>query len=326
MENISSDKLYSMLINALSFVYDEKELNKKIIEINKKVLISSSFLGIKVYKDESESNIEFLPKPYILIKKQNITQEEEEKNITKRKRYKNISWISKNVYKSLSKNFNGEFIDYSFDNGYIVDEKYYLEKTEVDEEIARILQDYAPFKTEFIQRNSINRYSKESTDTYYEGYNVFCKKESNSIKIEPYFYFYIDDTDRILSESDIKALEFMSIGGKRSLGAGVIESIEISDEQINLKGNIYINLSMVYPKIEEVKHISNYSLENRNGFIFSKSSTNIKKPTIRMIKEGSIFSNLISGDIYTHHVENINHNIYIYGKAFMIPFGGDINE
>lgn len=87
-----------------------------------------------------------------------------------------------------------------------------------------------------------------------------------------------------------------------------------------------MNLSMVFPKRDDLDKINKYSLENRNGFIFSKKSTNIKKPTIRMIKEGSIFSNIIEGDILSFEVNSIAHNIYVYGRAFLLPFGGDINE
>ena len=58
---IPSDKLYSFLINALSYVYKE-ELKEKITIINEKVLLSSAFLGIKITKNQEEKVIEFLPK------------------------------------------------------------------------------------------------------------------------------------------------------------------------------------------------------------------------------------------------------------------------
>lgn len=325
---IPSDKLYSFLINALSYVYKEEEFNDKITIINEKVLLSSAFLGIKITKNQEEKVIEFLPKPYILIRKEGVSAEEEERNLKNRKRFKNISWVSQHAYMNLSNNLvsDKDYIDYRFDQGTIIANKYYFEDNEVSKEVRDILDTYSPFKSEFIQRNVINRYTKESLNTYYDGYTVFCHKRSNEISIEPYLYFYIDDKENILSNSDIKLLEFISIGGKRSVGAGVIEKVEISEETINVKGNLYMNLSMVFPKRDDLDKINKYSLENRNGFIFSKKSTNIKKPTIRMIKEGSIFSNIIEGDILSFEVNSIAHNIYVYGRAFLLPFGGDINE
>ena len=78
---IPSDKLYSFLINALSYVYKEEEFNDKITIINEKVLLSSAFLGIKITKNQEEKVIEFLPKPYILIRKEGVSAEEEERNL-----------------------------------------------------------------------------------------------------------------------------------------------------------------------------------------------------------------------------------------------------
>ena len=192
---IPSDKLYSFLINALSYVYKEEEFNDKITIINEKVLLSSAFLGIKITKNQEEKVIEFLPKPYMLIRKEGVSAEEEERNLKNRKRFKNISWVSQHAYMNLSNNLvsDKDYIDYRFDQGTIIANKYYFEDNEVSKEVRDILDTYSPFKSEFIQRNVINRYTKESLNTYYDGYTVFCHKRSNEISIEPYLYFYIDE-------------------------------------------------------------------------------------------------------------------------------------
>jgi len=181
-----------------------------------------------------------------------------------------------------------------------------------------------PIEEETIQRNTIDRLSKSSVDTYYNSYKIINYKEEKNIKVTPYFYFYIQDEEDLLKEEMIRALEMVSLGGKRSLGAGVVEEIYIEEEKLldNI-GEVFINLSMVFPKIDEVDKIGKYMLENRNGFIFSKTSTNIKKPTIRMIKEGSVFTGNVEGDIFTYENSKFNHPIYVYGKAFLYPFGGE---
>lgn len=324
---ISSDKLYSMIINALSYVIADDELSVVVNSINEKVKISSAFLGIRITKNNRLQDIDFLPKPYLLIKEKEISKEVEEENLLNRKKYKNITWISDNSFKNLSKKYDlmEEVIDYSFKNGFIIDGKYYVENNEVEADVRKILEDYSPIKKDMLQRNTIDRYTRESVDTYYDTFSILSTKEADGIKVEPYFYFIIDDKDEILKSKYIQALQFISIGGKRSLGAGVIEEITVSDYEFNIYDNrkIYINISMIYPKKSDLIKISKYSLESRNGFIFSKKSTNIKKPTLRLIKEGSIFTEKVEGDIYTFEVDMIKHNIYVYGKAFLYPFGGE---
>ncbi|AWI05773.1 type III-A CRISPR-associated RAMP protein Csm4 [Clostridium drakei] len=324
---ISSDKLYSMIINALSYIISVDELNGIVNLINEKVRISSAFLGLKVTKNNISNNIEFLPKPYILIKEKEISKEIEEENLINRKKYKNILWISSNSFGNMSKNYDlqEDLINYSFKNGFIIDGKYYVENEEVDEDVQKVLEDYSPIKKDMIQRNIIDRYTKESLNTYYDTFSMFSNKETDCIRIEPYLYFFLDDKEEILKDNYIQALQFISIGGKRSLGAGVVEKIGISNYKLDIYDNekIYINFSMIYPNKKDLSKISKYSLENRNGFIFSKRSTNIKKPTLRMIKEGSIFNGKAEGEIYSLKVDGVNHDIHVYGKAFLSPFGGE---
>ena len=322
-EYISSDRIYSMIINALSYVIEEEELEKIIKDINNKVKISSAFLGIRI----NDKEIDFIPKPCILIRPREVSKEIEEKNIENRKKYKKISWISLTAYKSISLKYYAkeEFSDYSFDKGIVFGKQYYIEDDELDEQEKTIIQNYIPIKSDFMQRNVIDRYSRESLNTYYESFKRISYYKSKKINIEPYFYFYIDDKENILKDEYLKSFEFISLGGKRSLGAGIVESVNIIDNVIlnNCDSDLYVNLSMIYPKKEEVDTIQKYNLEERNGFIFFKKAINEKKSTIRMIKEGSIFKGKIEGDIFKYHSDILNHPVYVYGKAFFIPFGGE---
>lgn len=320
---IPSDKLYSMIINSLSFIYSKEEMKDIVNSINEKVKISSAFLGLNITKGDIKENIEFMPKPFLLIKE---ALGDKEKDILNRKKYKRISYVSKNTLKKLSKYYNEnlDYIDYSFDKGLIFGGKYFFEKEEVPFSVEEVLEDYSPIGKETIQRNTIDRLSKESVDTYYDSYRIINYKEENGFRVTPYFYFYIKDDEEVLKEEMIKALEILSLGGKRTLGSGVLEEVNITEEScLSDKGKLFINLSMVFPKKDEVNSIGKYMLENRNGFIFSKCSTNIKKPTIRMIKEGSVFTDNVQGDIFTYENSKFSHPIYVYGKAFLYPFGGE---
>lgn len=321
---ISSDRLYSIIINALANL--SIDLDSLIKEINEKVLISSAFLGIKISSSKKEQNIDFVPKPFVLIK----DESDEEDLIKNRKLYKNINWISRRCLDKLSKKYSSEddYINYSFKNGKIIGSKYYIENDEVDCDYMRILENYTPLKNEVIQRNNIDRYSKKSVNTYYDSYTILVTKTCKEILVQPYFYFYIKDDDNILREEYIQAIQFISIGGKRSLGAGVIKDIEVEecDDFEKNTGCSYMNLSMVLPKKDEVDCLYKYSLEKRNGFVFSRRSTNIKKQSMRLVKEGSIFNKKISGSISSQKIKQIDHDVYIYGKAMLYPFGGDNDE
>lgn len=324
---ISSDKLYSMIINALSYVIKDDELKTIIDLINEKIKLSSAFLGMKIIKNSISKNIDFLPKPYLLIREKEVSKEIEEENLINRKMYKNITWISQNSFKNLSKayDFKEEEINYSFKKGIVIDGKYYIENNEVDDDVKKLLEDYSPIKKDMIQRNSIDRYSRESIDTYYDSFSVLSGKDAYGIKVEPYFYFFIDDQENILKDEYIQSLQLISIGGKRSLGAGIIEEIEVENHELKTcSSELYVNLSMIYPRKSDLDSISKYSLEDRNGFIFSKRATSIKKPTLRMIKEGSIFSGKVEGDNYKFEIDGIEHDVYVYGKAFLYPFGGEV--
>lgn len=328
---ISSDRLYSFIINALSHLGID-DFDEVIKMINSDVLISSAFLGLKIQKNNEVIKLyEFIPKPKILVRDSN---ENDEKSIDNRKKYKNVSWITRNTLNKFNRHYeeeyNGEEIrdvkfNYSYDNGIIFGDEYYLDNDELSEELKRILLKYAPIKTECIQRNSINRFTKESRNTYYDYYSVLTTKEKNDYVVSPYFYFYINDEKNVLKNYYLKSLSCISIGGKRSLGAGLIDNIEIQEcEDFTLsRGKFYMNLSMVYPLLNEISSLYKYTLERRNGFIYSNGSTNIKKPTIRMIKEGSLFSSKIEGDICYYNIEGLQHKVYVYGKAFLYPIGGD---
>lgn len=326
-EYISSDRIYSMIINALSYVIEKDKLAEIIQSINTNVKISSVFLGLKI----NDKHIDFLPKPCILIRPKETSKEIEEKNIENRKKYKKISWISAKAYESISLKYDNvdEFSDYSFDNGIVFGKQYYIEADELNEQEKNIIKNYTPIKSDIMQRNVIDRYSRESLNTYYESFKIISHYENKMVNIEPYFYFFVDDEEGILKNEYLKSLEFISLGGKRSLGAGVVESVNIIDNVTlnNCDSNLYVNLSMIYPKHdkEELDKIEKYNLEERNGFIFSKKSINEKKSTIRMIKEGSIFNDRIEGKIFTYTSDFgiINHPVYVYGKAFLIPFGGE---
>ncbi|BDR86767.1 type III-A CRISPR-associated RAMP protein Csm4 [Clostridium tetani] len=328
LEYIPSDKLYSAIINSLSLINSKYELNKLIKIINTKLQISSAFIGINIKKKSKgiEKNIDFLPRPYMYIGNNSITSSQ----LLDRKKFKKINYVSNDAFLNFNKYYDSQknFVNYDFKEGYIIGEKYYVTKKEVNflsEYEKEYLENYKPIINESIQRNYINRFSRESISTYYDNFKVIIQEKCKDIQLTPYFYFYIDGDLEI--EKIVYAILEGGIGGKRTLGSGIIKDILIEEcDNFKEDGERYINISMIYPNKQELSYIESYALENRNGYIYSEGPTNLKKPWIRMIKEGSVFTKRIKGNINEINVKGIDHPIYTYGKAFFITLGGDLNE
>lgn len=333
LDYIPSDKIYSFMINSISNIYPKEELESFIKNINEKVLISSAFLGIEIKSEGAKKRIDFLPKPCILIRS---NESDAEDSIDNRKKYKNVAYVSKEALKKLSYNYKEVLdkedkikrsINYNLANGVIIGKKYYIEKEEIKEffKYREILENYSPLKHEVIQRNFIRRYNKESLNTYYEEFKVINYMNSHNLSIRPYFYFYLDDREYEIEEEILRTLEFSSIGGKRSLGAGLVKSVEIENvDGFNDDGKVYMSISSIFPDKEDVNYMISYLLEERNGYIFSKRTLGIRKPTIRHIKEGSIFSsNKVKGTVSKFAIEGVDHSVYVYGKAMLLPIGRD---
>ncbi|HDK7159187.1 type III-A CRISPR-associated RAMP protein Csm4 [Clostridium botulinum] len=328
LEYIPSDKLYSAIINSLALTYSKYELNKLIEIINEKLQISSAFMGIKIKNKNKgiEKSIDFLPRPYMYIGNNNIISTQ----LLNRKKFKKINYVSNNVFLDFNKHydFKKNFINYDFQQGYIIGEKYYVTDREINflsEDEKKYLEKYKPIINESVQRNYINRFSKESIGTYYDNFKVIVQEKYKDMQLIPYFYFYIKgdlEIDKIMY-----AILEGGIGGKRSLGAGTIKDISIEEcDDFKENGERFINISMIYPDKQELNYIESYALENRNGYIYSQGPTDLKKPWIRMIKEGGVFTKRIKGNINDINVKDIDYPIYTYGKAFFITLGGNLDE
>jgi len=115
------------------------------------------------------------------------------------------------------------------------------------------------------------------------------------------------------------------LGGKRSQGMGYFEELledELPDELFSGEGMYYMNLSTVYPGLEELDDLEYYELVERSGYIYSKFGRPYRKKRVRLLKEGSIFSRKIEGRIIDIRPEVFDeHSVYLNGKAFLIPLG-----
>lgn len=131
-----------------------------------------------------------------------------------------------------------------------------------------------------------------------------------------FFYFLLDGQINREFEISLQLIKNFGLGGEISCGSGIIEEIKIEDfEELKLiKGDRYINLSIVFPKKEEFDKIEKYKLIERKGWVYLDTK---RKRNILALAEGSLFKDEIEGEIREEKIGN--KKIYRYGKSFNIP-------
>jgi CRISPR-associated protein Csm4 len=116
------------------------------------------------------------------------------------------------------------------------------------------------------------------------------------------------------------------IGGDRSSGKGLFYKPEILEIEIKTISNYdgFYSLSMYHPLVTEISGIEKgfYEIEERKGYIFSPYGQSLRRRSVRMFTEGSIFpadkmrlGNLIdiTPEVYK------THKVYRYGYVLSIP-------
>lgn len=152
-------------------------------------------------------------------------------------------------------------------------------------------------------------------------------------KEEGGLYFIIDLHDNALNEKlhlCIKMLGDSGFGGDRSVGYGLFDAEihPINDaagwldlfQKRSGENIVYFTLSLCCPSTEEAKEAVSYQLLSRKSWIFSHSSAKqLKRRECKMIAEGSLFRNLIKGQLVdVTPSEFTEHNVYRYGLGMMI--------
>ncbi len=157
-----------------------------------------------------------------------------------------------------------------------------------------------------------------STSIYYLGVLRFMKGG---------MFFLLDAANNKLIERYIKpalkVLEDEGFGGKRTWGLGKF-AFKIRDFELRVPNtdDAYITLSLAIP--QNFRNLLFWQLKKRGGWIFSRySCANLRKPTVMMISEGSVFGGKDEGRIvdlcsFTKICEKVGHHVYVNGKTFTI--------
>jgi CRISPR-associated protein Csm4 len=127
-------------------------------------------------------------------------------------------------------------------------------------------------------------------------------------------------------EAAIRLLGDEGIGGDRTYGKGLFKA-EFNDEEIEMNvksGNHFVTLSLYYPMEGEISLKEGYyELINIGGWIYSLDAKNLRRRTVRMFAEGSVFKSA-NTDLYGRLMDVTpedftEHSVYRYGYAFAVP-------
>jgi len=340
---ISSDTLFSAICNNIIMLYGVKKIEEFRDYLLNDLSISSIFHFFDIYKKEQE-NLElidtcyFFPKPMITPK---IIKKDKEFFSEQIKIWKKIQFISKDVLDNI---INGKAIRFTanliLNNQYLISEKDYetLEFHNISDKIRESIKNRIILTRNITeQKVVISRINYESKDTFYQGnlqfresnYYIFNKetKEKTNYIIKPGMFFLINNT-KIPKEilAAIKIITDTGLGGKRSTGKGLFTECQISEfnfltAEKSENENQYFTISTVIPNKNEIASLVKYTLTTKRGFMFSRESKTLRKKAITVLNEGSIFGAKINGKVVDVSPQEMNvHEIFRYGKAFLIPF------
>lgn len=285
-----SDTFFSALCLEYIKLNGSKNINNFIDYFNNDNLLISSLLPYK-------NNDLYIPKPSIVIERNNTNNNKDENISTDRKKMKKLNYIKfSDIEKYINYVIGNE--DFDFDSEYNNFAKYNLNQ-------------------KVGLRDEENRLYSLGTYSFYNNNGL-------------YFILSFSDNEKLHEfEKILKSLSYSGIGGKRMVGLGNFKYKVCEYNELEFKNKLFntskykMLLSLYSPKENEINNIdfnnSFYSLIKRNGFIYSNAySKNLqKRKSISMFKEGSCFTNDIKGDIKDVSQEG-NHKVYRYGKAFYI--------
>lgn len=321
-ETFSSDKLFSALNNCAVLLYGSGEENK-VLDFLHNCRISSLYPGIQSFNMEKQEMAEmfFFPRPM-------LPQEfVEDKDLQTHKKEKKIRYISIGAFKHLNKFWQAKgrcefnMSDLKAFGGVFACTAEELQALGLNEDYENIKLMNFDAKPRVV----ISRFDDHSENFFYQEEGEVIYHQKDNILLRPFMYFCIDGERDSSLTAVIRLVADEGLGGKRSQGMGYFEEVledELPDELFSGEGQYYMNISTVYPGKEEVDDLEYYELVERSGYIYSQFGRPFRKKRVRLIREGSIFSRKIKGQIIDIRPEAFKeHSVFLNGKAFLIPLG-----
>lgn len=176
-----------------------------------------------------------------------------------------------------------------------------------------------PWRTTDVPRVGLSRLTNHPGENYFHFGEVSYDKGSG-------LFFLIDFKDNAFEKEFQATLNLMAdegIGGDRSSGKGLFRKPQFEEIEFNLpRANGIVSLSLYYPEQNELTDIRNgyYELKERKGYIYSPYGQSLRRKSLRMFGEGSVFPGRKNGQIVNLTPKVFeSHKIYRYGFCFSLP-------
>lgn len=324
-EIFSSDQLFSALFNCSVSLYGAEQAEEFISKSFNSFSVSSLLHGMSFFNQSNGQSKElyFLPRPLAPIEEKGGP-----KDLINYKKTKKIRYLSLEAFKHLQQYWQNEDEYYAFNlfNYEVLGDNFACTKEEIEPlGLDRTSYDEIKlFATDAKPRVVVSRLNDQSDNFYYQEEIEVTYRQIGDVMIRPFMYFLCrGEIDRRFV-AVVRLMADEGLGGKRSQGMGVFDEVKTEEwPEMFTGGEVYfMNVSSVYPRPDEVDKLAYYELTERSGYLFSQHGRSWRKKRVRLIKEGSIFSGQVFGDLIDIRPERFEkHKVYLNGKAFLIPVG-----
>lgn len=325
-EIVSSDQLFSALYNCAVLLYGSDEMEKSLFESLHNISFSSLYYGIHFLNlsNGESKELYFLPCPLAPV-----NSKEEYKDLLNHKKAKKIKYLSVEAFRILRQSWQneGKYFDFNLLDLDVLGGKFACTTEEIEplglDRVSR--EKIKLFTANAKPKVVVSRLNDQSENFYYQEEIEITYQQVGDYFIRPFMYFICrGETDHRLMAT-VRLMADEGLGGKRSQGMGALGKVteeEWFDELFSGKGQYYMSLSSVYPGPDEVDKLVYYELAERSGYIYSQYGRSLRKKRVRLLKEGSIFSQKISGQVIDISLKGFKeHKVYLNGKAFLISIG-----
>lgn len=178
-----------------------------------------------------------------------------------------------------------------------------------------------PWVVENVPRIALSRLSNHPGENFFHFGRVYYAPEAS--------LFCLIKINQPQWETKVKALFYLladeGVGGDRTCGLGLLNKPEFDELDLpEVDGQWLYCLSPYFPNDNELPGLADgfYELEERRGYIFSPLTRSLRRRSIRLFAEGSVFPRNIErrGKLVDVTPQIFSfHKIYRYGILFGLP-------
>ena len=178
----------------------------------------------------------------------------------------------------------------------------------------------SPYSMINVPRIGLSRLTNHQGENYFHFGEIIYRENAGL----SFLYEIKDKNIESQFQTTLTLLADEGIGGDRSSGKGLFNQPAFSDITLNTPENApgLITLSLYSPAHNELDNIDRayYQLLSRSGYIYSPYCQSLRRKSVRMFTEGSVFSGKKTGKLADITPQIFKeHKVYRYGFAFTLP-------